>query len=192
MVRKKIIVSGLLLLFTASFFVSMALADEVDEIQKNIRAKGAKWVAGKTSMMSLTPEERRKRLGVDLAREFALAEAVPYQETYTVVPGGFDWRNIDGQGKSYVTPVRNQGSCGSCWAFATAAGLESHALMTQNVPNGNLDVAEQILVSCYNLNGCSGGSPSGASSYIKTYGLPLETCFPYKAHDAQDDPNSVL
>ncbi len=64
--------------------------------------------------------------------------------------------------------------------------------MTQNIPNYNLDLAEQILISCYNTNGCSGGSLSGASSYIKTVGLPLESCFSYRAYDANDGANSVL
>ena len=60
------------------------------------------------------------------------------------------------------------------------------------MPNINLDLAEQILVSCYNPNGCSGGLPSGASSHIKSTGLPLESCFPYSPFDAQDGSNSVF
>jgi hypothetical protein len=182
-----------LILFSAIFFLTgLSRADELADIQKGIKDKGAKWVAGKTSMMMLLPEERKKRLGLDFKKELAALPASPYQESFTTVPATFDWRNIDGNGKSYVTPVRNQSSCGSCWAFAAAAGLESYTLMTQNTPNTNLDLAEQLLLSCYNTNGCSGGSPSGASYYIQSVGLPAEACFPYTAFDAQDGANSVL
>ena len=183
-----ILVSALFLFGNASF----SFADELENIQKGIKEKGAKWVAGKTSMMMLTPEERRMRLGLDFTKGLSIGETIPYQESFAAVPASFDWRNIDGNGTSYVTPVRNQGSCGSCWAFAAAAGLESYTLMTQNRPNTNLDLSEQILVSCYNPNGCSGGSPSGASSYIKSTGLPLESCFLYSAFDAQDGSNSIF
>ena len=192
MFRKKVIALSLILVSVVFLFGTVSFADELADIQEAVKAKGAKWVAGKTSMMMLTPEERRMRLGLAFAKGLPEFEAIPYQETFASVPPSFDWRNIDGNGTSYVTPVRNQGACGSCWAFAATAALESYMLMTHNMPNINLDLSEQILISCYNPNGCSGGSPSGASSYIKTTGLPLETCFPYKAFDAQDGSNSVL
>jgi C1A family cysteine protease len=180
-----IVVSAVFLLGTASF------ADEVADIQAAIKAKGKKWVAGRTSMMMLSPEERKARLGNFQATGLPDPDAEPYQESYTAVPATFDWRNMNGNGTSYVTPIRNQEQCGSCWAFAAAAGLESYTLMTQNIPNTNLDLAEQILISCQNPNGCSGGWPSQASAYIKSTGLPLEACFGYMAHDAQDGAYSV-
>jgi hypothetical protein len=192
MFKKKLFALGFLLVAILFLISSVSFADELGDIQKAIKAKGAKWVAGRTSMMLLTPEERRMRLGLGQAKGKPDEEAVPYQESLASVPASFDWRNIDGNGTSYVTPIRNQSSCGSCWAFADTAGLESYTLMTQNIPNTNLDLAEQILISCYNTNGCSGGSPSGASNYFKNIGLPLETCFPYTAYDANDGVNSVF
>jgi hypothetical protein len=189
---KKKLFAIVFLVAAVLFLNSSALfADELGDIQKAIKEKGAKWVAGKTSMMMLSPEERRMRLGLGQAKGTPDTEAAPYQESFAAVPANFDWRDVDGNGTSYVTPVRNQRSCGSCWAFAAAAGLESYTIMTQNAPNTNIDVAEQILISCYNTNGCSGGSPSGASSYIKTKGLPPESCSPYTAFDAEDGDNSV-
>jgi Papain family cysteine protease/Kre9/KNH-like N-terminal Ig-like domain len=192
MFKRKFFGLSLILLSAVFLFDSLSFADELADIQKAIKEKGAKWAAGKTSMMMLTPEERRMRLGLDFTKGLRAGDEIPYQESFAAVPGGFDWRNIDGNGTSYVTPVRNQGNCGSCWAFAAAAALESYTLMTQNTPNTNLDLAEQILVSCYNPNGCSGGSPSGASAYIKSTGLPGEGCFFYTAFDAQDGSNSVF
>ena len=192
MFKKKLFGLSLIVLSTVFLFVSLSFADELGDIQKAIKEKGAKWVAGKTSMMMLTPEERRMRLGVDFTKGLRVGDGIPYQESFAAAPPSFDWRNIDGKETSYVTPIRNQGSCGSCWAFAAAAALESYILMTQNTPNTDLNLAEQILVSCYNTDGCSGGSPSGASSYIKSTGLPGEGCFPYTAHDALDGSSSVV
>ncbi len=192
MLRKPCIAIGLLVITALFMFSAVSFANELSEIQEAIKAKKAKWVAGKTSMMMLTPEERRMRLGLGHVKGIPEDEGIPYEETFTAVPATFDWRNVDGNGKSYVTPIRNQRSCGSCWAFAATAGLESYTLMTSNIPNANLDLGEQILISCYNTNGCSGGSPSGASYYIKTVGLPLESCFPYEAYDANDGANSVF
>jgi len=68
----------------------------------------------------------------------------------------FDWRNNNGQ--NYLPPVRNQGSCGSCWAFGTVAPLEALLKIRQGLA---VDLSEQYLVSCsfneaYDY-GCGGG-----------------------------------
>ena len=156
MLKKKIAVFILIVASAVFLLGTVSFADEVANIQAAIKAKGKKWVAGRTSMMMLSPEERRARLGNFQAKGLPYPDAEPYQESYTAVPATFDWRNMNGDGSSYVTPIRDQKSCGSCWAFAAAAGLESYTLMTQSMPNTNLDLAEQILISCQNPNGCSG------------------------------------
>ena len=92
-------------------------------------------------------------------------------------PATLDWRNVGGI--SYVSPVKSQGSCGSCWAFATTAGTESQLMIaTGGMP---IDLAEQILVSCSNAGSCSGGVTVNASNFIRDVGLPLESCFKYTA-----------
>jgi C1A family cysteine protease len=95
----------------------------------------------------------------------------------TAAPPTVDWRGVEGV--SYVTPVKNQGSCGSCWAFATTAGLESQVMIgTRGMP---IDLSEQTLVSCGGVGSCSGGSSASASNFIRDVGLPLESCFFYTA-----------
>ena len=78
--------------------------------------------------------------------------------------------------------MRDQGNCGSCWAFGSTAILESRILITSHTPDNDLDLSEQAMVSCDDQNtGCSGGYPDLAMSYLKTAGIPLETDAPYNS-----------
>jgi hypothetical protein len=88
-----------------------------------------------------------------------------------------------------VTGGRNQGSCGSCWAFSTTAALESKALITFDAPNQDLNLSEQILLSCTDSlapggdskpNNCEkGGYASTAADVLVNYGTAEERCYPY-------------
>ena len=71
------------------------------------------------------------------------------------LPEEFDWRNVDG--KNYVSPVRNQGSCGSCYAFGTLAMFEARVRILSN--NTKTPVfSPQDVVSCSPYSqGCEGG-----------------------------------
>ena len=80
-----------------------------------------------------------------------------------------------------MTPIRDQGSCGSCWAFASAAALEASRLIAANTPNTELNLAEQILVSCSGAGDCNGGYINTAADFMRNVGLPVETCYPYTA-----------
>ncbi|MBW1742457.1 MAG: hypothetical protein JRJ47_03370 [Deltaproteobacteria bacterium] len=83
----------------------------------------------------------------------------------------------DARNDGIVTPAKNQGYCGSCWAFATVGAMESHLLKTFNF--GSSDLAEQQQVSCNLANyGCCGGY-SSAARYWETNGPIYEPCFPY-------------
>ena len=72
----------------------------------------------------------------------------------------------------YDSPIKDQGSCGSCWAFAAVAAVE-------NIGNQN-DLAEQVIVSCVTASsGCSGGWYGDALDYFHSAGVPPESCYPY-------------
>ena len=94
------------------------------------------------------------------------------------LPLSLDWRNR--HGKNYVTSVRNQGSCGSCWAFGVTAVVESSISAYFNNASKQ-DLSEQDLVSCSGAGSCSGGYISNSLSYIKSSGEALESCFSYTA-----------
>ena len=98
------------------------------------------------------------------------------------LPASFDWRTNGG-----CPPVRNQGGCGSCWAFATMGALECNILLRNHY---TVDLSEQWLVSC-NQNGwgCGGGWWAHDYHMWKTdtcggTGAVPETSFPYVASDA--------
>jgi C1A family cysteine protease len=184
--RKTRIGVALLLAVFLTLSVSISHADEVSQVRAAIVSKQAQWQAGETSMTLLSPAERRARLGLVKTSLPVGAEMMVMAEPPIVgAPPSLDWRN---NGGNFVTPVRNQGGCGSCWAFATTAALESSVLRAANTPGVDLNLSEQVLVSCGTSGGtdagsCAGGVIQYASNYIRDTGLPVESCYPYTGTD---------
>ena len=162
-----------------------AAVAEATQVQKAISQGKANWVASTTSMTVMSSAERMKRLGVALpssktTQSLTAAAAVSYPAALagsTTLPAAFDWRNVNGN--SFVTEVKNQGSCGSCWAFAATAVLESKALIAINTPNVNLNLSEQIVLSCSGAGSCNGGSIDGPANFLSKTGNATEVNFPY-------------
>jgi C1A family cysteine protease len=96
------------------------------------------------------------------------------------VPTSFDWRNY--AGADWITPVKNQANCGSCWAFSAVGLTEAQHNIMANDPSLNFDLAEQYLVStCFADGDCDGGVEVYALEYIRDSGIPDEDCYPYIA-----------
>ncbi|XP_060891310.1 pro-cathepsin H [Labrus mixtus] len=103
-----------------------------------------------------------------------------YRQSNGPYPDSIDWRKKG----NYVTAVKNQGGCGSCWTFSTTGCLESVIAINRGklVP-----LSEQQLVDCaqgFNNHGCDGGLPSQAFEYIMyNKGLMTEEDYPYTAYE---------
>jgi C1A family cysteine protease len=103
------------------------------------------------------------------------------------LPSSYDWRAANG-----VTPIKDQGDCGSCWAFSTVGPLESQILLQHG---GTVDLSEQYLVSC-NADGwsCNGGwfahdyhmNESGQDN--NGPGAVLDSADPYVSYSGVDPP----
>ncbi|XP_062176686.1 cysteine protease XCP1-like [Alnus glutinosa] len=118
----------------------------------------------KNKYLGLKSEFPRRR---ESSRDFSYGDVVD-------LPKSVDWRK-----KGAVTPVKNQGSCGSCWAFSTVAAVEG----INHIVTGNLtSLSEQELIDCdrsFN-NGCNGGLMDYAFEFIiSSGGLHKEEDYPY-------------
>ena len=94
--------------------------------------------------------------------------------------GEIDWRN-----RGIITPVKNQGKCGSCWAFGATAAHETYQIQFRNQPK-TICLSEQQLVDCsteqpYGNTGCNGGYAVRALEYIKDFGQTTNESYPYVA-----------
>jgi len=145
-------------------------------IQTAIQTSGAQWVAESNEISALSKEEIKKRLGVIIPSDVATRAKRTYARREKL-PASLDWRNNKG---TFVTPVKNQGDCGSCWAFSSTAAFESQVLISTGQSK---DLSEQIVVSCSGAGSCDGGSLDGPSDFFKNTGTNIETCYPYTATD---------
>jgi len=96
------------------------------------------------------------------------------------LPKNFDWRN-----ENVVTHVKDQGHCGSCWAFAGIATIESAFAIQNNLKNKDLiEFSEQQMLDCvhgYSL-GCEGGTVLDVFKYVNKFGIVKEDDYPYVDH----------
>lgn len=112
----------------------------------------------------------------ELSKEIEIAET-----PITALPSSFDWRDVNSG--NWMTPVKDQESCGSCWAFAAAGAAEAKVNIARGDPDFDPDLSEQYLVSCSSAGSCGGGYSLAAADYMSKVGTVDEDCFQYSASD---------
>jgi hypothetical protein len=173
---------GLILLTGAGTAYAQLSADDIAALQQRAKAEGWTFTVGENAA---TRRPMNELCGLVLPDDWWVdAPFDPCLSTRTL-PSRFDWREETG-----LPPVRDQGSCGSCWAFATVGPLECNIMIKDWL---EVDLSEQWLVSC-NTNGwgCNGGN--WAHMYHESKGDPCGTAgavmeydFPYVAEDVPCD-----
>lgn len=170
---------------------------DLSALQKSVKDAGAGWQAGPTSMTALPPEEQVLRLGyIPGPGEPSLAEreqaatanyaALKARMMVAAIgaPVSVDWRNFGGN--NYITPIKDQASCGSCVAFGTCATVEAAIRIAQG-PGYAIDLSEAHLFYCLgSSNGAScnnGWWVDPALNGFMNPGVVDEACYPYTAHD---------
>ena len=144
------------------------------------------WTAGETSVSQLNAVEQAGLCGVPLEvleweQSQASEQPLRLSASYTY-PSSLDWRNFGGQ--DWTTPIRNQGSCGSCTAFGTTAAIESRLEIATDDPALNPDLSEAHLFYCGCGSCCgSGWSPGAAMNLARDTGIVDEACYPYAAQN---------
>ena len=146
--------------------------------KRNVMAaftENASYQTGITKFSDLTQQEFAKtylNLNYDA---MAVANFNPYVvQVKNAAPDAWDWRE-----KGYVSPVKDQGSCGSCWAFSTVGNLEG---LYYKEKQTMVTLSEQMLVDCDTYDsGCNGGLMENTFTWLKENGgIMTHTDYPYK------------
>ena len=158
-------------------------------VMTTLQEENTSYSTGITKFSDLTQQEFAKtylNLNYDA---IAMANFNPHiVKIKNAAPDSWDARD-----RGCVSPVKDQGSCGSCWAFATIANLEALYCMKKGVM---IDLSEQMLIDCDTEDsGCNGGLMEYAYDWIKRNGgIMTEADYPYKGYKStcKSDPSKYI
>ncbi|HEV7692941.1 MAG TPA: C1 family peptidase [Hyphomonadaceae bacterium] len=170
---------------------------DLESLSVTLSEEGAPWESGPTTMTALTERQARQRLGfvpppgAPSLQEMALrlkqegGRAALKAAASVGAPPSYDLRNVGG--KNFVTPVRDQGGCGSCVSFGVSAVIESTLRVAAGDPNLDANVSEAHLFYCLGRargrNCANGWWPEEALACIRAEGLAFEASYPYTPGD---------
>jgi len=143
-------------------------------------------IDGKYAVMTTMPPKSQEVLDM-----MATDPAPTMTMSLDDLPSSFSWLDFGGD---WTTPAKNQGNCGSCWAFGALGAMEAAINLASHDPDTDIDLSEQYVLSCLGAaGGCNGGWMSEALQCIKSTspgstgnginGCTIETCMPYQAVD---------
>jgi len=154
----------------------------IDQLNQGINKFGLLWQAGPTPLSDLSPAEQTQLLfplsaGENLSfpgQNFSPGEE---NEENQPLPLSVDWRSQDGA--NWLSPVKNQGQCSTCVAFAVNTAVEALLRIAKKDPYLFLDQSDAHLFFCSGGSCRNGSWPDAALSLYQEPGVPTETCSPY-------------
>jgi cathepsin B len=149
------------------------------EMVDHVNSHG-EWVASLDWVGNMTVGQARRMLGARPSTHKLPASKLGALTKYLSVPASFDSRT---QWPKCVGAIRNQGDCGSCWAFSATEVLADRICIDTNAAT-TVVLSPQWLVSCDTTNmGCGGGYLEAAWEYMEKHGVPVDSCDPYSSGD---------
>merc|ERR1712088_87792 len=136
------------------------------------------WRMAVTQFADLTEKEFEQQMLGGYVRTPQSSGGHAKREVASDLPASVDWRE-----KGVITEPKNQGSCGSCWAFATVETIESYAAIN-NVSLTKLSTQEVTTCTpnpmhCGGTGGCRGSIPQLGYNYVQLFGLATNDDYPY-------------
>jgi len=148
--------------------------DNIEYINEHNKYSNSSYILGINQFTDFSNNEYIEYISSRNNIDFGKDMCVSQNNNNGAYPTSIDWRK-----KNAVTPVKDQGQCGSCWSFSTSGAIEG----IYSIVNGELkSFSEQQLVDCsysYGNHGCNGGLMQNAFTYIHDKGLTSENAYPY-------------
>jgi C1A family cysteine protease len=170
--------------------------DTLEQLRAKIKSNGYRFKVSHNWVYDMSPEEKSRFYGrrssspaAAIRRSDDLGPLLRYLDKQAL-PSRFDWRNQNG--RAYIGPVRDQGYCGSCYAFGAAAAAEGTYNVAMNRFDGNcIDLSESFIMWClgslseYNSHffGCDGADYDYMElEALCEYGIVRESDYPYSTN----------
>ena len=163
---------------SSCFFDKMQNFQDNTDYIENHNKKNKSWSLDVNKYTDMNTFEFTHQINKYIKRELKIH---PLKENFNLsksLPETWDW-SLQGA----VTPVKNQGQCGSCWTFSVTGAVEGINYITKH---NLVSLSEQELVSCDRNDsfGCSGGEMTQGFLYVKKFGLCTEKDYPYTANNS--------
>lgn len=168
------------------FTIGIAAASDFSAIIDEVNTANAGWTAGENFHEQTTLEDVRSWLGAWSNKDYDWPQVYPHDDLVGDIPATFDSRS-NWSDCSVIGKIRDQGGCGSCWAFGAAEAISDRICIASKGATDVMYAAEDVLSCCLTCgNGCNGGYPLAAMEYFVTRGLVTgglygtkDTCQPY-------------